>query len=121
MISKRHRPNARQVRWHQAVRALGCAWYPGQGYESICTMAPELHHCRGASFKHRKLWVGQDFVVPLCRRHHQGPGGIHSEPRRRELEARIWRWVLEQLEDCDDRPALETRLTIASLNMGAYA
>lgn len=45
----------------------------------MCGMPANLHHCVGSSAKHRKTWIGQDFVIPLCYEHHQGKGGIHGD------------------------------------------
>ena len=58
MQSDRWAPTAKQKRFHDAVRALGCV-VTGE------TVATELHHVKGASFKHDKVWIGQWWVICL--------------------------------------------------------
>lgn len=69
MQSKNWPPKARHKRWHQWLVDQGCL---------ACGRPASLHHCVGAAGHHRKTWIGQDFVLPLCYDHHQGTAaGIH--------------------------------------------
>ena len=67
-------PTARQKRWHDAVAQLPCV---------SCGATPvHVHHCVGSTTKHNKVWIGQDWVIPLCYDCHQGPGGVHGDMSR---------------------------------------
>jgi hypothetical protein len=92
-VSGSIRPTADQQRWHDWLRNQGCA---------ICGATPEIHHCVGSAGKHEGVWIGQDFVIPLCNHHHTGLAGIHSNisqccadggipaMTRKELEKRLF-------------------------------
>lgn len=88
---KRKLPTAAQKRWHSWLAVQGC----------YLTLGPaELHHCVGASGKHDKVWIGQDFVIPLSPAAHRGPCGIHADlslfaghglgDKRKEIEKAIF-------------------------------
>jgi len=93
-VSGSVKPTAEQERWHDWIRHQGCA---------ICGAAPEIHHCVGSAGKHDGVWIGQDFVIPLCTHHHTGMAGIHSNiaqccadggipvMTRKELEKKLFR------------------------------
>lgn len=88
-------PTAAQRRWHDWLREQGCA---------CCGAPAEIHHCVGSTAKHNKIWIGQDFCIPLCPRHHRHEASIdkntalfvaeyYGEPRdigRRGMEKRIF-------------------------------
>jgi len=62
---------ARQKRWHSWLGQQPCC---GCGAKEVA-----LHHCVGSSAKHNKVWIGQDWVIPLCYECHQGKGGVHGD------------------------------------------
>lgn len=62
MRTKNYQPTAAEKRWHDEVAGLGCL---------VCHVREvELHHVAGASAKHCKVHVGQQWILPLCHRHH---------------------------------------------------
>ena len=63
-------PTAEQKRWHDWLARQGC--YLGIGQAN-------LHHCVGSTAKHRKIDIGQWWVIPLSWEAHQGPHGIHTD------------------------------------------
>lgn len=82
-------PTAKQKRWHEWLAQQGC--YLGIGIAN-------LHHCVGSTAVHNKVWIGQDFVIPLSYEAHQGPHGIHGDlslfvglgETRKEIEKSIF-------------------------------
>lgn len=82
-------PTAGQKRWHTWLAEQGCA---------CCGAAANIHHCVGSTGKHNKVHIGQDFVIPLCYDHHQGPGGIHSDARQLALDWGYGSMSRKQLE-----------------------
>lgn len=94
MISKNHAPTARQRRWH--------AWLAEQECCNCGSLPVCLHHCAGASAKNEGVWIGQDWVLPLCYECHQGAHGIHAdrlrfagEPRK-EAEKHLFAGLVER-------------------------
>lgn len=85
-------PNAAQRRWWSWLIDQGC--YIGLG-------DPCIHHAVGSSARHRKVEIGNWFVVPLSYEAHQGVGGIHGDlsafvghglgATRKEIEKSIFR------------------------------
>ena len=94
MISRNHQATARQKRWH--------AWLADQPCCNCYMHEVSIHHCAGASAKHDGVWIGQDWVLPLCYDCHQGHQGIHGDRQRfggepsKEAEKRLF---LELVED----------------------
>lgn len=79
---------ADQRRWWDWQAERGC--YLGLG-------PPCLHHCVGSTARHRKVDIGQWWVIPLSYDAHQGPQGIHGDlsifgtgETRKEIEKRIF-------------------------------
>lgn len=70
-------PTARQKRWQDWLRDQGCA---------CCGMPAEIHHCVGSTGKHNKVWIGQDFCLPLCPRHHRHEASIDKNTAQFVLE-----------------------------------
>lgn len=79
-------PNARELRWREAVRDLG----------SIIDLTPnvEIHHCAGRTARHDGVAIGHYWILPLTRAQHQGPAGIHAHPDRKAREKELFEHVL---------------------------
>jgi len=60
--SKNNAPTAAQKRWYGTVAEQGCR---------VCSSDAQVHHCVGATGKHRKINIGHEFIIPLCGAHHR--------------------------------------------------
>lgn len=81
-------PTARQKRWHNWLASLPCC-ATGEACE-------HLHHCAGSSARHNKIWIGQDWVVPLTDAAHMGPEGIHKRANRKRYEKEWFAQIIER-------------------------
>jgi len=64
-------PTAAQKRWHKWLGQQTCCGCNQDGVS--------LHHCAGSTARHKKQWIGQWWLVPLCYDCHQGTGGVHGD------------------------------------------
>jgi hypothetical protein len=62
MKSKGNAPNAAQKRWMRAVADYGCA--------VTADSMVQIHHVKGATFRHNKVKIGHWYILPLCERLH---------------------------------------------------
>lgn len=70
---KRKAPTEAQKEWHDWLAEAGARYF---GEACI------IHHCVGASTKHNKRWIGQDFVIPLPPRLHDNTDiSLHKAPK----------------------------------------
>lgn len=102
MHSKGNAPTAEQKRWREDVRALGC----------IITgvVVCEIHHCRGATFKHNKVPIGHWFILPLHPElHRTGQLNVTDHKHRWEevygTQVELFMQVVQRYEQQHDRAA----------------
>lgn len=62
-------PTAHQKHWWDWLVEQGC---------SCCGAPAEIHHCIGSTARHNKIHIGNDFVIPLCPRHHRHEAAIDN-------------------------------------------
>ena len=87
-------PTARQKKFHEFLASKGCAISGDPG---------NIHHAVGSSAKHKKTWIGQDFVICLAPRYHQyGEFSRHGNPR-----------MFAQMLDCETALEAEKKLFLA--------
>lgn len=97
MQSKKNQPNAVQKRWREAVRELG----------SIMSGDPAvIHHCVGATGKHKKVSIGHEFILPLTDQEHKDlhNRGEFNGASRKEFEKFYFSRVIMRLMDHPNRP-----------------
>lgn len=84
MYSKNNRPTTEHKKWWSVVAQCPCIVC--MQYLQEETHPVEIHHVKGASYKHNKEWVGQWYVLPLCPHHHR-LGDLNVTTNKRGFES----------------------------------
>lgn len=73
------RPTARQQRWRD--------WLGKQPCCATGNACEQLHHAVGSTAKHNKIWIGEDWLIPLTAEAHRA---IDSLGRNRKTYEKMW-------------------------------
>ena len=79
-------PNTDEKRFHAWLKEQPC-WVGGNGIV-------EVHHCKGATFKHNKVLIGHWFCLPLSQSAHSAyHAGTKAWQAEHGNQAEIWESV----------------------------